>query len=125
MAISVRDIKNKALTGRGDHLRTEGDPDQTAYHMNLSGESIGPLPAYYKADPTTEVLVVSDDISLPPALIRVRKKGSAGGKWPEKYYPSSGYRKFPESKDRSRGKNPRGMTWQIMFWGILTDRSSR
>lgn len=48
-------------------------------YMNLSGESIGPLAAYYKADPETEVLVVSDDISLPPGLIRVRKKGSAGG----------------------------------------------
>ncbi|MBQ8597044.1 MAG: aminoacyl-tRNA hydrolase, partial [Lachnospiraceae bacterium] len=47
--------------------------------MNLSGESIRQLTDYYKVDPETELIVISDDISLPPGLIRVRKKGSAGG----------------------------------------------
>lgn len=77
--ISVRDIKNKALTGKGIICGQKVILIKPLTYMNLSGESIGPLAAYYKADPETEVLVVSDDISLPPGLIRVRKKGSAGG----------------------------------------------
>ena len=47
--------------------------------MNLSGESVRSLLDYYKADETEELLVVSDDISLPPGQLRIRKKGSAGG----------------------------------------------
>ena len=34
---------------------------------------------YYKADPNEELIVLFDDISLNPGLIRIRKKGSAGG----------------------------------------------
>ena len=48
-------------------------------YMNLSGESIRGLVDYYKIDPEQELLVIYDDISLPPGQIRVRKKGSAGG----------------------------------------------
>ena len=66
--ISVRDIKNKALTGKGIICGQKVILIKPLTYMNLSGESI-----------ETEVLVVSDDISLPPGLIRVRKKGSAGG----------------------------------------------
>lgn len=47
--------------------------------MNLSGESIRPLADYYKVDPESELIVVSDDITLSPGGIRIRKKGSAGG----------------------------------------------
>ena len=34
---------------------------------------------YYKIDPERELIVISDDIALPPGQIRIRKKGSAGG----------------------------------------------
>ncbi len=47
--------------------------------MNLSGDCIGQMVRYYKVDPTKELLVVSDDISLAPGRIRIRRKGSAGG----------------------------------------------
>jgi PTH1 family peptidyl-tRNA hydrolase len=47
--------------------------------MNLSGDSIAALTAFYKLDPTQELLVVYDDISLEPGNLRIRKKGSAGG----------------------------------------------
>ena len=48
-------------------------------YMNKSGESIAEAVAYFKADPETELIVISDDVTLEPGMIRVRKKGSAGG----------------------------------------------
>ncbi len=48
-------------------------------YMNLSGESVRELIDYYKADETQELIVIYDDISLPPGQLRIRKKGSAGG----------------------------------------------
>lgn len=52
---------------------------QPQTYMNLSGESIGEAAAFYKLDPSSEVIVIYDDIALAPGNIRVRKKGSAGG----------------------------------------------
>ena len=48
-------------------------------YMNKSGEAIGPLLDYYKADPRTQLIVVSDDVNLDAGRLRIRKKGSAGG----------------------------------------------
>lgn len=47
--------------------------------MNLSGEAIRPILDYYKADPQTQFIVISDDVALDAGRIRIRKKGSAGG----------------------------------------------
>ena len=47
--------------------------------MNLSGESIRAVIDYYKLDPQSNLIVIYDDISLPPGSMRIRKKGSAGG----------------------------------------------
>ena len=47
--------------------------------MNLSGDSVRALVNFYKLDPTQELIVVFDDISLAPGNLRIRKKGSAGG----------------------------------------------
>ena len=46
--------------------------------MNLSGECVGPLAAYYRLAPS-DVLVLCDDVNLPLGQLRVRKGGSAGG----------------------------------------------
>ncbi|MCD8100107.1 MAG: aminoacyl-tRNA hydrolase [Oscillospiraceae bacterium] len=46
--------------------------------MNNSGDAVGEAAHFYKLPPE-RVLVVSDDISLPVAKLRVRTKGSAGG----------------------------------------------
>ena len=48
-------------------------------YMNLSGESIREACTFYKIDPEEELIVLYDDISLPPGQLRIRKKGSAGG----------------------------------------------
>ena len=47
--------------------------------MNLSGQSVRELVNFYKIDETTELIVIYDDISLPPGQLRIREKGSAGG----------------------------------------------
>lgn len=46
--------------------------------MNLSGAAVSALATYYHIPPQ-RVLVIFDDISLPPGRIRIRRDGSAGG----------------------------------------------
>lgn len=46
--------------------------------MNKSGEAVCALCRFYKI-PKENIIVISDDISLPPGKIRIREKGSAGG----------------------------------------------
>ncbi len=46
--------------------------------MNLSGQAVGQAARFYKLPPE-RVLVLSDDVSLPPGRLRIRQKGSAGG----------------------------------------------
>lgn len=49
-----------------------------ATFMNRSGDAIGKAADFYKIS-AAHVLVLYDDIALPPGKIRVRPKGSAGG----------------------------------------------
>ncbi len=46
--------------------------------MNNSGEAVGEAARFYKI-PAENVVVISDDISLPVGKIRIRRKGSHGG----------------------------------------------
>lgn len=77
--IAVDTKKHKALVGKGaiDGCKVILAKPQT--YMNLSGESVGSLVDFYKVDPTSEVLVIYDDVSLDVGQLRIRKKGSAGG----------------------------------------------
>lgn len=77
--ISVMDIKNKAMIGKGVINGQKVILAKPLTFMNLSGESIRPLADYYKIDVETELIILSDDISLSPGQIRIRKRGSAGG----------------------------------------------
>ncbi len=47
-------------------------------YMNLSGKSVQAAARFYKIPPE-HIIVLSDDISLEPGRLRVRKNGSAGG----------------------------------------------
>ena len=47
-------------------------------YMNSSGESVAEAMNWYKL-PSTQLIVIHDDISLEPGRIRVRGKGSPGG----------------------------------------------
>ena len=46
--------------------------------MNNSGIAVGEAAAFYKIPPE-KVLVLHDEISFDPGMIRIRRKGSAGG----------------------------------------------
>ena len=47
-------------------------------YMNLSGRAVLEAARYFKLPPH-RVIVISDDIELPPAKLRIRTKGSDGG----------------------------------------------
>lgn len=46
--------------------------------MNLSGDAVSALVAFYKVD-LADVLIVCDDVNLPVGQLRVRPSGSSGG----------------------------------------------
>lgn len=76
--IKINKLKFKSLTATascGDHRVLLMKP-QT--YMNLSGDAAWQAMSFYKV-PLGNLLVVSDDVSLPPGKLRVRRRGSAGG----------------------------------------------
>lgn len=71
---------------------------QPQTYMNASGAAVGALASYYKVKPE-QILVIFDDISLPPGRIRIRKDGSAGGhNGIKSIIQSLGSDKFPRIK---------------------------
>ena len=77
--ISVLEMKHRAVIGKGVVAGQKCILAKPLTYMNLSGECVRELVDYYKADETTELVVISDDISLDVGQLRIRKKGSAGG----------------------------------------------
>ena len=77
--IDVNQKEHKGIVGKGMINGHKVILAKPLTYMNLSGECVYPLTEYYDIDPTAELLVLSDDISLSTGNIRVRKKGSAGG----------------------------------------------
>ncbi len=74
----IKKIQFKGLTGRA---AIEGHSclllkPQT--FMNASGQSVVAAMNFYKI-PIEKVVVLFDDISLPPSKLRIRRKGSDGG----------------------------------------------
>ena len=76
------DLKNnrrfRAFTGEGRISGVRVMLVQPQTYMNLSGEAISKILAYYKLTPQ-DMVVVYDDVSLPVGVIRVRERGSSGG----------------------------------------------
>jgi PTH1 family peptidyl-tRNA hydrolase len=77
--IDVLEKKHKAIIGKGMVAGQKCILAKPVTFMNLSGESVRELLDYYKADEETQLIVISDDISLDVGKLRIRKKGSAGG----------------------------------------------
>lgn len=69
----------RALTGRA---RLEGHEVVLAKpetYMNLSGVAVRELVTEYEADPTSDVIVIYDELDLPFGSIRVRPRGRSAG----------------------------------------------
>ncbi len=77
--ISVLEMKHRAVIGKGIVAGQKCILAKPLTFMNLSGECVRELVDYYKIDETTELVVISDDVSLGVGQLRIRKKGSAGG----------------------------------------------
>lgn len=78
LGIAVNQHKHKAMTGSGFIAGQRVLLMKPLTYMNLSGESIREAADFYKVDPE-DILIIYDDISLEPGMLRIRKKGSAGG----------------------------------------------
>lgn len=76
--IDVKKAKFSALYGSGDISGAKAVLLKPQTFMNLSGEAVSAASKFYKIAPQ-KVIVLFDDISLAPGIIRIRKKGSAGG----------------------------------------------
>ena len=77
--ITVGERKHKALVGKGFVGGQKVVLVKPQTYMNLSGESVREVIDFYKVDEKSELIVISDDISLDVGQIRIRKRGSAGG----------------------------------------------
>lgn len=69
----------QALTGRIQLAGASVLLVKPQTYMNLSGQAVAALCAKHDADPTTDLLVVVDDVALPFGKLRLRPQGSAGG----------------------------------------------
>lgn len=82
--------------------------------MNLSGQAVELLMAFYKVPPEN-VILVYDDISLPVGKIRIRKQGSHGGHNGVKNIVAlSGSQSFPRIKV-GVGEKP-NENWDLADW---------
>lgn len=84
------DLLAEQLGCKIDRLKFQGLYTQTLYqgrklfllkpqtYMNLSGRSVLQLSSYFNIPPE-HIIVLFDDISLPPGRLRIRANGSAGG----------------------------------------------
>ncbi len=77
--IRMQEAKHKGLLGRGMIGGQKVLLVKPLTYMNLSGECIREVLDYYKVDARENLVVLHDDVSLEPGMIRIRKKGSAGG----------------------------------------------
>lgn len=48
-------------------------------YMNLSGESVQEAVTFFKIPVESNLLIISDDLDLPPGALRIRLSGGAGG----------------------------------------------
>ena len=76
--IPVNKSKFQGLWGQGDVDGRRVVLLKPLTYMNLSGDSIAPLAAFFKI-PADHVLVLCDDITQNPGKLRIRPSGSAGG----------------------------------------------
>ncbi|MCJ7776727.1 MAG: aminoacyl-tRNA hydrolase [Sedimentisphaerales bacterium] len=78
LRIDVRKKRFGACLGSGEFADKKIILLKPMRFMNCSGEVVATAAGFYKLA-SSNLLVVNDDMALPPGRIRVRMKGSAGG----------------------------------------------
>lgn len=76
--IKIDRARFHSLTGEGELFGEHVLLMKPQTLMNASGLAVGEAADFYKISPE-HIIVLSDDISLPVAHLRARRKGSAGG----------------------------------------------
>ena len=76
--LSFTKTESRALVTSGTILGKRVLLAKPMTYMNISGDSVAPLARFYKVEPAN-VLVVCDDLDIPPGTLRLRKSGSSGG----------------------------------------------
>ena len=76
--VPIQRLKFRALTHVCDVGGVKAMLMKPVTYMNLSGQAAGEAARFYKIPPE-RVLVVCDDVALPPGKLRLRASGSAGG----------------------------------------------
>jgi PTH1 family peptidyl-tRNA hydrolase len=75
--IKVVRLRHKALTGDGVIRGEKVKLVKPQTYMNLSGECVSPLAAYFGID-NDKLIVIYDDVDIPVGTVRVRPGGSSG-----------------------------------------------
>ena len=76
--IKMNIARHKALIGTGVIAGEKVMLVMPQTYMNLSGEAVGEIMRYYKAE-SSDLIITYDDIDLDVGKLRIRAKGSAGG----------------------------------------------
>ena len=76
--IPVQRLKFKALTNTAALGGERVLLMKPVTYMNLSGEAVEQAAGFYQIPPE-RVIVISDEVALPPGKLRIRPSGSAGG----------------------------------------------
>ena len=106
MGLAVSRLKFQSLNGDGELAGHRCLLLKPQTFMNNSGQAIRDAAAFYKIPPE-HILVVYDDISLEPGVMRIRRKGSDGGhngvnSIPSRERPISPYQAGGRQKTASR-----------------------
>ena len=78
LGVTVEKNQHKALVGQVNIGSEKVVLAKPQTYMNLSGQAVVALLNWYKLLPE-ELLVISDDMDLPPGRLRIRVNGGAGG----------------------------------------------
>lgn len=77
--VTMKDNRAKGLVGSCTIAGKKAILLKPMTYMNASGCAVRAVLDFYKADPKKDLIVLSDDVSLPAGVLRIREKGSAGG----------------------------------------------
>ena len=125
LGVKINRIKFKSTVGEAKISGRRCLLMKPSTFMNLSGQAVTEAMRFYKLPPQN-VIVISDDISLEPGIIRIRRKGSDGGqKGLQNIIYLSGSDEFPRVKV-GIGKKPHP-DYELKDWVLsrFTDRDRK